>query len=139
MTIAAVSEGAWSSSLKPHPLCHGARFLKDATMTDTLIRLSTERCRIDRLAPDDAAALAAITDASVTEQVHFLPESFAEADARALIARSGADEVFHAVREAGALIGVIGVHRRGETRSDEERRVGKECVSTCRSRWSPYP
>src|SRR3546814_5271225 len=25
----------------------------------------------------------------------------------------------------------------GEQRS-EERRVGKECVSTCRSRWSPY-
>src|SRR3546814_18015447 len=25
----------------------------------------------------------------------------------------------------------------GVTRS-EERRVGKECVSTCRSRWSPY-
>src|SRR3546814_2831028 len=25
----------------------------------------------------------------------------------------------------------------GGTRS-EERRVGKECVSTCRSRWSPY-
>src|SRR3546814_13377710 len=26
---------------------------------------------------------------------------------------------------------------RGQGRS-EERRVGKECVSTCRSRWSPY-
>src|SRR3546814_4634598 len=26
---------------------------------------------------------------------------------------------------------------RGNERS-EERRVGKECVSTCRSRWSPY-
>src|SRR3546814_2584747 len=26
---------------------------------------------------------------------------------------------------------------RGSSRS-EERRVGKECVSTCRSRWSPY-
>src|SRR3546814_12573632 len=26
---------------------------------------------------------------------------------------------------------------RGNDRS-EERRVGKECVSTCRSRWSPY-
>src|SRR3546814_11613766 len=26
----------------------------------------------------------------------------------------------------------------GSTRS-EERRVGKECVSMCRSRWSPYP
>src|SRR3546814_13630521 len=23
--------------------------------------------------------------------------------------------------------------------SSEERRVGKECVSTCRSRWSPFP
>src|SRR3546814_20042736 len=25
-----------------------------------------------------------------------------------------------------------------ETRRSEERRVGKECVSTCRSRWSTY-
>src|SRR3546814_2922581 len=29
--------------------------------------------------------------------------------------------------------------RRGVPRMrSEERRVGKECVSTCRSRWSPY-
>src|SRR3546814_12167764 len=30
--------------------------------------------------------------------------------------------------------------RQGELLTDrsEERRVGKECVSTCRSRWSPY-
>src|SRR3546814_2415549 len=34
--------------------------------------------------------------------------------------------------EAGANVVVT-----GKTRS-EERRVGKECVSTCRSRWSPY-
>src|SRR3546814_12940931 len=27
---------------------------------------------------------------------------------------------------------------RGELDRSEERRVGKECVSTCRSRWSPY-
>src|SRR3546814_13347285 len=27
---------------------------------------------------------------------------------------------------------------RGHTVRSEERRVGKECVSTCRSRWSPY-
>src|SRR3546814_9372050 len=26
----------------------------------------------------------------------------------------------------------------GHIRRSEERRVGKECVSTCRSRWSPY-
>ena len=25
-----------------------------------------------------------------------------------------------------------------ESFRSEERRVGKECVSTCRSRWSPY-
>src|SRR3546814_2147524 len=31
----------------------------------------------------------------------------------------------------------IGGGRTGDRRS-EERRVGKECVSTCRSRWSPY-
>src|SRR3546814_17690777 len=40
---------------------------------------------------------------------------------------------------AGAQVAVL---RHGElayfeSRS-EERRVGKECVSTCRSRWSPY-
>src|SRR3546814_1316567 len=27
---------------------------------------------------------------------------------------------------------------RSRSRRSEERRVGKECVSTCRSRWSPY-
>src|SRR3546814_14611614 len=27
---------------------------------------------------------------------------------------------------------------RGDTERSEERRVGKECVSTCRSRWSTY-
>src|SRR3546814_12658092 len=26
----------------------------------------------------------------------------------------------------------------GQAMRSEERRVGKECVSTCRSRWSPY-
>src|SRR3546814_12943618 len=30
-----------------------------------------------------------------------------------------------------AAVGVVGIR-------SEERRVGKECVSTCRSRWSPY-
>src|SRR3546814_919685 len=32
---------------------------------------------------------------------------------------------------------LTGMLLEGTTRS-EERRVGKECVSTCRSRWSPY-
>src|SRR3546814_1122495 len=33
--------------------------------------------------------------------------------------------------------GVLEARQADEGRS-EERRVGKECVSTCRSRWSPY-
>src|SRR3546814_15204909 len=28
---------------------------------------------------------------------------------------------------------------KAELKRSEERRVGKECVSTCSSRWSPYP
>src|SRR3546814_4864887 len=31
-----------------------------------------------------------------------------------------------------------GTARSVAPRRSEERRVGKECVSTCRSRWSPY-
>ena len=83
-------------------------------MTDTLLALSTDRCRIAPLYADDAAALAAITDETVTSQVHFLPAPFTEADARVLIARSGGGDVFHAVRDESGLDlnGVIGVHRR---------------------------
>src|SRR3546814_9008728 len=34
--------------------------------------------------------------------------------------------------------GAVAVWRDGAGIRSEERRVGKECVSTCRSRWSPY-
>src|SRR3546814_18414340 len=47
-------------------------------------------------------------------------------------------------RQPARLAGIPGLDDRGgvllrpgEVRS-EERRVGKECDSTCRSRWSPY-
>src|SRR3546814_8895605 len=33
---------------------------------------------------------------------------------------------------------VVGLPRDKDELRSEERRVGKECVSTCRSRWSPY-
>src|SRR3546814_5722267 len=36
---------------------------------------------------------------------------------------------YHIVRERTGLVANF---------RSEERRVGKECVSTCRSRWSPY-
>src|SRR3546814_19237881 len=40
-------------------------------------------------------------------------------------------------RNLGTLVTLVRIAT-GAARS-EERRVGKECVSTCRSRWSPYP
>src|SRR3546814_4524909 len=40
-------------------------------------------------------------------------------------------------RQIGRLVGYMISNTMIQTRS-EERRVGKECVSTCRSRWSPY-
>src|SRR3546814_15642757 len=45
----------------------------------------------------------------------------------------------HYLEEAEELCDSIAIinHGRVIARS-EERRVGKECVSTCRSRWSPY-
>src|SRR3546814_15817550 len=46
----------------------------------------------------------------------------------------GADflQIFEFFREQGFEMGESYGNR------SEERRVGKECVSTCRSRWSPY-
>src|SRR3546814_14576928 len=40
------------------------------------------------------------------------------------------DDVFH--------IGSAGYVPKPAAARSEERRAGKECVSTCRSRWSPY-
>src|SRR3546814_2638127 len=45
----------------------------------------------------------------------------------------GADAAARAAQEAEAER-----QARAAERRSEERRVGKECVSTCRSRWSPY-
>lgn len=101
-------------------------------MTDTLLALSTDHCRITPLYADDARALATITDASVTSQVHFLPAPFTESDARALIAGSGGGDVYHAVRDQRGidLNGVIGVHRR----AGQEYEVGYWFAARARGR-----
>ena len=38
----------------------------------------------------------------------------------------------------GETIGLMGRNGMGKSTRSEERRVGKECSSSCRSRWSPY-
>src|SRR3546814_17801356 len=74
------------------------------------------------------------------------PDAIAEG--HALVAAKGGaltliegrfSEMEHLLKECGvtSVSGVtldIGV----SSMRSEERRVGKECVSTCRSRWSPY-
>src|SRR3546814_19879771 len=47
----------------------------------------------------------------------------------------------HVLVRPGDRVSADGVIIQGASSLDErseERRVGKECVSTCRSRWSPY-
>src|SRR3546814_9537577 len=44
----------------------------------------------------------------------------------------------HVMAHAERLCDRIAIIARSARRRSEERRVGKEWVSTCRSRWSPY-
>src|SRR3546814_12172904 len=44
---------------------------------------------------------------------------------------------FGVLQDRGFKVALVTDGRMSGARS-EERRVGKECVSTCRSRWSPY-
>src|SRR3546814_15681559 len=66
--------------------------------------------------------------------VRKLPRAEAEAKAMALLERVKIPD--QANKRPGQLSG--GQQQRvAIARRSEERRVGKECVSTCRSRWSP--
>src|SRR3546814_2606076 len=57
----------------------------------------------------------------------------------------GDDVIYHGYADISVAVStdkglVTPVLRNAERMGrSEERRVGKECVSTCRSRWSPYP
>src|SRR3546814_14571189 len=77
---------------------------------------------------------------------------------RVVVFASTTGDVLDAAQEAAlrAFVegggGFVGIHAAADTEygwpwyetlvgawfRSEERRVGKECVSTCRSRWSPY-
>src|SRR3546814_15590732 len=64
-----------------------------------------------------------------------LIDSFARFERPSLFARIAAPLAHHRIVQSKALGGYWpGTH----IFRSEERRVGKECVSTCRSRWSPY-
>src|SRR3546814_17520711 len=83
---------------------------------------------------DDGLALAVINTA-VQLGDHFVGEgTFPPAISTAL---SGDRNAFALpLPDQGAL--EFGERTHDREHRSEERRVGKECVSTCRSRWSPY-
>src|SRR3546814_12891406 len=72
--------------------------------------------------------IASFWDPRMKEQIFACLDSGAGLDAIAALAIATLRDKGAPPRQAGAT----------GFRS-EERRVGKECVSTCRSRWSPYP
>src|SRR3546814_15945424 len=46
--------------------------------------------------------------------------------------------IFRSLVDLQAAINRFVAEHNTDPKRSEERRVGKECVSTCRSRWSPY-
>ena len=55
--------------------------------------------------------------------------------------RQNTETAIRAIEEMlreGEWITVAQLAKKTKLSRSEERRVGKECVSTCRSRWSPY-
>src|SRR3546814_12142089 len=101
------------------------------------------------VSPSGAAGLAQLMPATARERgVRNRHDPLASIDGGARYLRDMLDR-FEAVHLAlaaynagpGAVSRSHGIPNNGETPQyvrSEERRVGKECVSTCRSRWSPY-
>src|SRR3546814_14420295 len=84
-----------------------------------------------------------LADATGAERGDCLVDDF-EQQARAVFERTAVGVVAIVDAVAQELVEQIAVRamyfdgiEAGQRRS-EERRVGKECVGTCRSRWSPY-
>ena len=81
------------------------------------------------------AALNALATALMTAGFVFIRQARVateESTRASAIARHRKSMISAGVVSAVFLVGYV-AHKRSE-----ERRVGKECVSTCRSRWSPY-
>src|SRR3546814_13338186 len=78
------------------------------------------------------------------DQLHLTLRFIGEVDRHLAEDLHAALGAIHHPRFEIALSGIGSFERRGQPETlwagvrSEERRVGKECVSTCRSRWSPY-
>src|SRR3546814_12355352 len=102
-----------------------------STRTDTLFPYTT---LFRSHAPDAAGAVAEVVGGDDAVAGGLVARHVLHRD-RAVA--GGLCMVGHLLQCAGATLVPDHVVRQHDRRS-EERRVGKECVSTCRSRWSPY-
>src|SRR3546814_11192088 len=59
-------------------------------------------------------------------------------DGRRTVSNSGISNLVSLSTIPSDFIDRVEIITGGTSSRSEERRVGKECVSTCRSRWSPY-
>src|SRR3546814_18599114 len=82
-----------------------------------------DRARQDRLAAFAAAQGVAIV--ATNDVLYHAPQ------------RRVLQDVLTRIRH-GCSIDTAGWRLQANAERSEERRLGKECVSTCRSRWSPY-
>src|SRR3546814_13464919 len=77
-----------------------------------------------------------LSQSAVSRQISSLEESLNvrlfHRHARGLILTEQGELLYRTVHDVFAKLTMV------EAQRSEERRVGKECVSTCRSRWSPY-
>src|SRR3546814_15971528 len=97
--------------------------LRDLVACQPLPAVRLDRCFVRHVAVPDEESGDDLAEECV---VHPGDRDFANA-------RQLGDHLFNVLRTHALWAGLAHVAARSE-----ERRVGKECVSTCSSRWSPY-
>src|SRR3546814_11716182 len=107
-------------------LCPSAALFRSGR-ADTMQLAARER-RLEHVAGVHRAFLLAGAD----QRVDLVDEQ----DHLAVLLGQIGEQGFQTLLELAAEFGTG--DQRAEVERSEERRVGKECVSTCRSRWSPY-
>src|SRR3546814_8754394 len=115
------------------PNCAATRhvhFVLDGSCPATLVPPSLDVWPDVKWAPDYNKSLQVNLDALTKEQVaQWTPGQTLLLSGKMLTGRDAAHKRIQEMLARGESLPVD---------RSEERRVGKECVSTCRSRWSPY-
>src|SRR3546814_17967914 len=102
-----------------------------------MIRRPPRSTRTDTLFPYTTLFRSPNAD-GIVSKIRWVLDVYATREERALTKAQRLTWAEQAVRTMRAAAGVLKTIAEQPARRSEERRVGKECVSTCRSRWSTY-